>query len=73
MGAEQSGDAEHKHAELNSSGERNIFYVFHFFYSITVEYQVSVVTCVCAFSISTYVYTCTKLCRFLLGLVFLVN
>lgn len=36
MGAEQSGDAEHKHAELNSSGEFDIFYVLKFFYSITV-------------------------------------
>lgn len=28
MGAEQSGDAEHKHAELNSSGMYDVFYVF---------------------------------------------
>lgn len=54
MGAEQSGDAEHKHAELNSSGECDIFLSLYIFHSITVESQISTVTfhiCAC---IQTY-------------------
>lgn len=47
MGAEQSGDAEHKHAELNSSGTYVIFYVFiHFFtlllWKIKLAYRLSI-------------------------------
>lgn len=40
MGAEQSGDAEHKQSDLNSTGECDILYDFIFFITVE-EYQIS--------------------------------
>lgn len=66
MGAEQSGDAEHKHAELNSSGECGIFmssYIFLLHYCpISHSYSYFRYICVCIYRYfpleRTFIHVC---------------